>query len=141
MSIKLKLSLPNLHPESVQELLRQIKKLDPEKGVKVFFSDKRNIRSKNQNSYYWGVIMKEMSNHLGFDSAVCHAMCKDRFLRSTITHHDKVFEITSDSSSLNTKEFTEFIDNVRRWLSQEFEIYTPDPNELTDEQYVEYLSR
>lgn len=140
MSIKLKTSLPNLQRESVEELLRKIKTLDPEKPYRVFFSDKRNIRTKNQNAYYWGVIIKEMSNHFGMDSLVCHCILKDRFLKTTITHKDMIYEYTGDTKSLNTKEFTDYIDQVRIWLSNEHEVYTPDPNELTDEEYIQYLS-
>ena len=37
--------------------------------------------------------------------------------------------IVKSTSSLNTAEFTDYIENIRLWAAQELGVYIPDPNE------------
>lgn len=140
MAIKLKIELPNLREESIENLIKRLKLLNPDQAVRVFCSDRKFIRSRNQNAYYWGVVIRAFSEHSGIDPTSCHCVLKEKFLKGTIEVNDSIFEITRDSKSLNTKEFTEYLDHCRIFLANDLDIPTPDPNYLTDEQYIEYMT-
>lgn len=82
-------------------------------------------RSNEQNRYWWGVVVKILADHLGYDSQEMHDALKWEFLRK-----DGPMPTVKGTSKLNTKEFCELIERVQRWVAMTFQVYIPDPNEV-----------
>lgn len=92
-------------------------------------------RSNNQNRYYWGVIIKHISEHTGFNPEEMHEVLKHKFLRYTvwIPKKDGINEmsvIAKSTAKLTTKQFEEFTSNIRQWASSDLGIFLPEPNEM-----------
>lgn len=87
----------------------------------------RKPRSNNQNSYYWGVALPIIANEIGVSSEEAHDLMKIQFLKKRIS--EKLWTIKS-TSTLNTMEFEEYIENVRRFGSLELNCIIPLPNEV-----------
>lgn len=99
----------------------------------------RKDRSNNQNRYYWGIVIDLLSEHTGFDREETHEILKHKFLRKTVwvTHNvDGVKEmnvITKSTTGLTTKQFEEFLSQIRMWSSHCLGVFIPEPNEILDE--------
>lgn len=89
-------------------------------------------RSNNQNRYYWGVIVKLLSDHTGFTDEEINEILKHQFLSKQKTWNDMVFYIPKSTSSLKTTEMEEYLSKVRRWASETLEVFIPDPNEYIE---------
>lgn len=87
-------------------------------------------RSEQQNSYYWGVVVKTLSDELGYETDEIHELLKQMFINPIFKEIKGIeFEIRKSTTKLSTKEFKEYIEKIQRWASQE-EIYIPDPLEF-----------
>lgn len=99
--------------------------------VEVTIEKRRKRRTDNQNSYYWGVVIRTIANDCGYRSdeelAAIHAELKKKFL----PRYGKL-AITQSTTTLNTADFTEYIEKVRAWAATELGIYIPDPNEIKE---------
>lgn len=92
----------------------------------------RATRSQAQNRWYWGVIVKAISEETGYDPLEVHELLKEKFLPRTLALPDKdgvanEFVIGSSTTKLNKVEFGEFCDQVRRWAAECLSIDIPDP--------------
>lgn len=106
------------------------------KDVRVRFTRRYNQRSTPQNSYYWGVVITEITQrlrdlgHQWLDEDDVHTMMKLRFnYEQIVSEEGEVLELPKSTSSLTTVEFIEYIDRVRQWAAGFLNIYIPDPNE------------
>jgi len=88
-------------------------------------------RSTRENAYYWGVIVKELSNWSGYDPDQMHEVLKMKFLRE-----DKVIKSTGElvpgfksTKDLSVPEFEAYCENIRIWAISELEVYLPLPGE------------
>lgn len=91
------------------------------------------MRSLPENRYYWGVIVKILSDELGYEPSKIHEMLKQEFLYE-ILHlktRDGILEkkIVKSTTELNTEEAESFYSSVRQWASIELGIWIPEPNE------------
>lgn len=102
--------------------------------AKGFYSVKiekvRNKRSLNQNSYYWGVVLHEISEYTGYTKDESHEIMGYKFLL------DKSLEMhrIKSTTSLNTLEFMDYIANIQRFWAEK-DLTIPDPHQeyfLTD---------
>ena len=98
-------------------------------GKKVTFELKRfrQSRSTQQNSYYWAVVVKHLSDHTGYDKEEMNDLLKYRFLKEEIAGGG--FKIGS-FAELKTLEFEGKMKNIRMWASKEVEVYIPTPREV-----------
>lgn len=100
------------------------------KTVEVNMEPRRKNRSLQQNSYYWGIVLAEISEFTGYDPEDLHNHFKAHFLQK------KVGNLTTFKSTarLNSKEFSEYIDKIRRFTEQVlgFSISTPEDAGYTD---------
>jgi len=87
----------------------------------------RKPRSNNENSYYWGVVIELISQETGMTPDESHEAMKLLFLKKRVS--EKLWTIKS-TATLNTLEFEEYLENVKRFASLELNIIIPDPNEL-----------
>ena len=99
------------------------------------YSTNKKQRSNNQNRYYWGVVIDLLSEHTGFNREEMHEVLKHKFLRRTlwIPKKDGIQEqsiITYSTTDLTTKQFEDYLSEIRIWSSQDLGLFLPEPNEV-----------
>lgn len=99
------------------------------RGVQVVIKKRKRQRSKNQNDYYWAVIVDMVAEAMGITPKQANEFLKSEFLTVGIERNGKRWEVTRSSSDLSTVEFEEYCQNCRMWASAELGIYIPEPNE------------
>lgn len=96
----------------------------------------RNQRSLQQNAYYWGCVLKVVQQAINeswgesMSAHEVHEFLKGRFLRKSIVNKNTgeiVGDMAGSSSDLDTKQFTDFIENVRNFAASMFDIIVPNP--------------
>ena len=80
-------------------------------------------RSHQQNRYYWGVIVDIVGKELGYSPDETHEAFKIKFL---LDRRGKIPTIRS-TATLTTKEFEEYLENIKMWASEFLGIVLPDP--------------
>lgn len=100
----------------------------------VSFSKKVNSRSNQQNAYYWGCVVPIIADELGYTNEEMHKELSIKFLSeiyiATLPDGNKEITIIKSTSKLNTKEFEDYMTNVRQWASIHLNVYVPNPNEV-----------
>lgn len=91
--------------------------------VEIKLARRRRTRSNVQNSYYWGVVVKEISDYTGHTPEEIHEAMKWRFLRSVDDHG---IELAASSANLTTERFAKFVDQVIQFAQQELELRIPE---------------
>lgn len=90
----------------------------------------KNIpRSMNMNKYYWSVVVKIPAEELGYDKEEMHEVFKDKFLYKKEFINDEWIKIKLSTTKITNSQMIEYIDRIKRFCTQEFGIYIPDPNE------------
>lgn len=98
------------------------------------YSDNQKQRSMPQNSYYWGVVIEIISEHTGYPKHEVHEILKNKFLSKIVWLDKKAGKkemvlVSRSTSDLTTKQFENFLSEVRTWASAELGCYIPEPNE------------
>jgi hypothetical protein len=107
-----------------------LKGLPTDKDLELVLKEKRTQRSLEQNAWYWGVALKLISEHTGYETKDIHEILKSEFLKDFYEFKGKVYPIIRSTSDLNTKEFSEFMGRVQRWAVMRLQVSIPDPNEV-----------
>jgi hypothetical protein len=102
-----------------------LQKLEGQK-VHILVKKPRPARSKNQNSYYWGVVVELIAETTGYTPAEAHEALKWKFLLK----REGKLPIAGTTSDMDTIEFEEYLANVRAWASSELNCFIPLPNEV-----------
>lgn len=90
-------------------------------------------RSLNQNRYYWGVVIKVISDHTGYTSDETHQELARMFLK--YDNNGKTF--VHSTTKLNTFDFEQYLEKCRNWALNEMSLDIPLPNEITEEMYIQ----
>lgn len=93
--------------------------------VEVIVRKPQQPRSLKENNYYWGVIIKMISEETGAFPDDVHYELKRMFLKQS---GDKIPVLIS-TTNLSTTDFEEFLSKVRIWAASELGIMIPQPNE------------
>lgn len=88
------------------------------------FAEKK-WRSSNENNYYWGVVVEELSQYTGFSPQEVHTLLKNKFLKIV----KGKLESARSTTELSVYEFEQYLSQVRQWASEELNVYIPTPNE------------
>lgn len=119
------LSLKYLNIAAVKTHLLKMKG----KTVQITIEERKKRRSNPQNAYYHGVVLKMIADFCGYrgedEITGIHEELKRKFLPKIGN-----LSIVKSTSSLNTEEFSSYVENVRMWAAEELGIYIPDPNEV-----------
>lgn len=107
---------------------------------KVFYVDikmHRTVRTISQNRLYWlyvGIVADETGN----DKDTIHQYCLQTFIGSNkhIVFGKEVFT-SPTTTELNTKQFTDYVEQVRAWAQTELGINLPDPDSIYLEELLE----
>ncbi len=84
------------------------------KRVELILRNRNVGRSEKLNDYYWGVVVKIIADELGYEPKEIHGALKEHL------------EVKS-TAKLNTAEFKEYLERVRRFAAQKFGVNIPDP--------------
>lgn len=111
---------------------RLVKDLLSYEGKEAFISisGARRDRSDDQNRYYWGVVLKIISNETGSDSEDLHEFFKQEFLSKRFKIGNEITNISSSTAKLSTREFESYLESIRMFVAQRLEIQIPLPNEV-----------
>ena len=113
---KLKLDNP-------QSYLVELSKFEG-KRIELTIRQERNVRSLNQNSYYWGVVIEILSDYFGYTPEELHEELKLKFNpQPSKLDYDKT--LGGSTAKLSTAEFTEYIERIIMWSSTEYQIIIP----------------
>ena len=116
-------------PLQAKQKIREILLTFSNKKVSFVIEKFKRKRSNEQNSYYWGVLIKILSDELGYEPAEIHELLKYKFLGlEEIKIKDTREKRIISTQSLSTVDFMLYIEQVQRWAST-LNIYIPDPNE------------
>jgi hypothetical protein len=109
------------------------------KDIKITISNlkAKDQRSLAQNSYYWGVIVKEIADYVGEGLQDTHMNLKrmffsDEMIKNTADGDTYLFYKECSTTQYDTKEFAERVENIRRWANDKDKglgLNIPLPNE------------
>lgn len=97
------------------------------------FSWKSTLKSNNQNSYYWGVLVDLISDHTGYSPEDVHEILKHKFLTKEAVIKGEKIPFAQSTVSLTTVEFEKYMSQARQWAAMELSISIPEPNEQLSE--------
>ncbi len=85
----------------------------------------RSQRSTNQNNYYFGVVCKVLGDYFGYEVDEMHEALKLKFLQVGPCDVPTI----KSTTKLNTTEFEDYLERIRRWAATEYSVVVPLPNE------------
>lgn len=98
------------------------------------------MRSLPQQKYYFGVIVKIISDELGYSVNQIHEMLKQEFLFEILHIKTKTGikekRIVKSTTEITTAEAEQFYSDIRQWASIELGCWIPEPNETLNEQEI-----
>jgi len=110
-----------------QKYLAQVLKLEG-KEIELTVRQKKKQRSNDANRYYWGVIVEIISEHIGYDREETHFNLKLKFASQPDAEKDGMVRAKS-TADMDTKEFSQYCDSIKRWAAEFLGVYIPDPGE------------
>lgn len=118
--------------EDKQKLFSILKNLKGTQAVSI--KKHRAARSGAQLRYYFAVVIAYLSEDLGYTKEETHQLMARMFLRYAKLAPDGTEEyFIRSTSSLTTKEMTDYIEQIRTFAITELNIYIPDPGEIVYE--------
>lgn len=90
----------------------------------------RKKRTENQSRYYFGVVVKMIADEIGDSKDEIHSFLTTMFLKDYKELKGKQYVIVRSTTSLNTKEFTHYIEECKMWASKELGLYIPDSDQI-----------
>ena len=119
--------------EDKNKVLNRISMLVIDKPWEVEIKPYKKNRSLRQNKLYFAW-MKIIGDQLGYESEEIHAIMADKFLVDKFVEYaGKQIKRDKSTSKLNTKEFTDYLQRIDRFVASELGIILPVP----DDQYYE----
>jgi hypothetical protein len=99
------------------------------KTVELTIKEFKPKRSNQLNQYYWGVVIRLVSDYTGFSKEETHELLKFKFLKHKVLVGDEWYDTTKSTTKLNNQEMIGYIEKIQQFAAEEFYIYIPDPNE------------
>lgn len=88
-------------------------------------------RSSQQNKYYWGTVLKVISDYTGYSGSDLHELFKLNLLPSKVIElGDKRVSVTPSTTDLTTIEFEQYIAEIMQFAADSLSLYIPSPNEV-----------
>ena len=104
--------------------------------IEVIIRKARSKRTIRQNSYYWGVCLQIIAEDSGnwdeksYTVNDLHDFFKAKFLQKQTNIFGKTYTVIRSTTDLNTKEFTEYIRQIKMFAASEYDIFIPEANEI-----------
>ena len=105
----------------------------------IFTAEDADIRSMPQNRYYFGVIVRILSEHFGYTLRETHEILKEEFWFDIVHLKTKTGikekKIVKSTTEMTTMEAMKLYEDIRMWASKDFypPIFIPEPNEIIDD--------
>lgn len=114
------------------KFLKEIRQMFSGEQVEITVHKKKKFRSVQENRYYW-LIITMLCDQTGYTKMEMHEILKKEFLLATKVNEEtgRIYEYVRSTTELSTTEFEDYMEDVRRFGSEEFGIYLPEPNEQT----------
>jgi len=87
-------------------------------------------RTMSQNRYLWAAVYQAISDEIGYTVEEVHDLCKTMFLKTHLDVKEKRYTIIKSTKELNTQQFSEYVESIKRWASSELSIAIPEANTL-----------
>lgn len=108
---------------------------NPNKDIRIRFDRKGSKRSLNQNAYYWGIVIREITirlhelGHQEIEDETVHEMMKTKFNNEALVNSTtgEYIEIPKTTADLTKAEFADYVDRIRQWASEFLSINIEDP--------------
>ena len=146
--IKLKMEMPGLLSDGCWARLRrtveqkiQSGEINPALLHKIYLTDQRPVRTKSQNNYYWGVILKTFGDACGMELEEVHSIFKRMFAGYEMRPFPggKRRKVEKSTTAMNTKEMSEYIEKCIMFCAQNG-VPIPEPNAIPDGAYLEMIA-
>ena len=132
----------NIHNyKTRQEAIDLVSGLDLTKVHHVKVTCKRGKRSIDQNAYYW-LILTCIMQESGQDKDSLHYYFRSQYLGmyERICFGSVITEPKS-TTELDSKQFTQYIEEIRIFAATELGITIPNPEDLKYQQFIEHYSK
>lgn len=100
------------------------------KTVEMSIREWKKERSDKQNRYYWGVIVKLISESTGYSDDETHSILSSMFLKDHKELGGKRYTVVKSTTSLKTDEFKQYTEECKRFAATELGIFIPDPTQI-----------
>lgn len=109
---------------------KEVARLFGGQSIEIIIHQKRKHRSVQQNRYYW-LIVTMLSDQTGYTKEETHAILKSKFLRTEKVNENSgaIYEYVKSTAELSTTEYMDYLESVRQFAAEEFDIQLPEPNE------------
>lgn len=94
--------------------------------IRLTLDKKTNLRTENQNRYYWAVPVNILADHFGYFTDDMHEALRLMFLKK----ETKPFISIRSTTSLSTVEFEDYLEKIRTWAKVNHDVHIPLPNEI-----------
>lgn len=101
------------------------------KDVVVSVKKAEYIRTGAENRYYWGVIVRMVSDEMAIIPEEAHDFLKSLFLKEGVEIKGKRWEIIKSTASLSIGDFEDYCEKIRQWCANEMGLIIPLPNEIS----------
>jgi len=104
--------------------------------VEIIIRKHRSKRTNDQNAYYFGVVVKILADHFGYEPEECHEELKLLFnpIQSKI---DPSRTIGGSTTKMSTVEFfhdeDSYVERIARWAATEHQVFIPPPEKAEKE--------
>lgn len=120
-----------------KDLGRYLRELKPGKEYCVVVKQNRPVRSLSANGYYH-VILSIIGTETGHTHEQLHDICKKKFNYEIINFPKSGVEIRGKSTSqLDSAEFAAYVNRVKQWALDEFNITIPDTRDIDYQKQIE----
>lgn len=118
-------------PKAASEAIKNELLLFAGKRVTISIEVYKKKRSLEQNSYYWVVVVKLISNHTGYTEDEVHEFLKSEFIGiKKVKIGGREIERGKTTTDLTTTDFMGYVAEIQQWASEKLDLYLPDPSEL-----------
>lgn len=88
-------------------------------------------RSVLQNNYYWGVVIKLLSEYTGFTKDEMHEVLRQKFWGTKELDLDgELIIIPKSTTEFSTRIFEERLEDIRIWAKIDLDVDIPLPNKV-----------
>lgn len=117
--------------EKDKKKLYEVLKTRKPKIYNIEIKEYRKDRSNNENRYYWGVVIKELCNHTGYNADEMHEVLKAKFNPKELVFKQtgESVKIGGSTADMNTLEFEAYLEQIRIFALTELDVLIQLPNE------------
>ena len=119
------------------ELKLYVESLGDNKLV-VKISKHRKSTTPAEFKYYFGVVLRILSDHIGFTTDEMDVCLRNRFLYEykripgeDRTTNDTILKRVISKTAVSTVRFEKFLEEIRQWAITKLNVYIPLPNEVS----------